>query len=84
MYINPFKIKLEVLLKQIGETKWTPVVAGTPNNEDSGGFPTIPTTTKKSYHHLAILKHHHHNNEYNVDNNNYNNYIKNTISPSHA
>ena len=35
-------------------------------------------------HHLAILKHHHCDYEYNVDNNNYNNNIKNTVSATHT
>ena len=39
---------------------------------------------KGSYHHLAVWKHHHHHNEYNVDNNNYNNNIKNTVSATHT
>ena len=46
--------------------------------------PTIPTLTKRSYHHLATLKHHHHSNEYNVDNNDYNNNVKNTVSATNT
>ena len=49
-----------------------------------GDGPTIPTTTKTSYHHLLILKHQHHNSEYNVDTNNYNNNVKNTVSATHT
>ena len=46
--------------------------------------PTIRTTTKRSCHHLAISKHQHHNNEYNVDNNDYNNNVKNIVSATHT
>ena len=46
------------------------------------GRGTIPMKTRRNYHHLVILKHRHHN-EYNVDNNNYNNNIKNTVSAAH-
>ena len=58
-------------------------VAGTPTIGTLGDVPTTPTTIKRSYHHLAILKHHHHNNECNVDNNSYNNNVKNTVSATH-